>query len=136
MEVRQILGENNVYDLIDSRQTDRRQSFIVIFCALLMLFDGFDTQVISFIVPALAKEWHLSKSIFGSVFSADFFGLLLGNFGIPFLTQRFGTKKMAFIATGVFGLFTFLTVFATSVSQLIGLRFQSRLQSVPPTLPS
>jgi AAHS family 4-hydroxybenzoate transporter-like MFS transporter len=119
MEMRQI----NIYDLIDSRRISRRQYFIVAFCALLMLFDGFDTQIISFIVPVLAKEWHLPKSDLGPIFSAVFFGLLIGNFGIPFLTQRFGTKRMAFMATGLFGLFTVLTVFATTVPQLIGLRF-------------
>ncbi|WP_201319648.1 MFS transporter, partial [Burkholderia sp. E168m30] len=119
MEIRKI----NVYDIIDSRRIGRRQYFIVAFCALLMLFDGFDTQVISFIVPVLAKEWQLPKAVFGAIFSAVFFGLLIGNFGIPFATRRFSTKKIAFVATAAFGLFTVLTVFATSVPQLIALRF-------------
>jgi MFS transporter, AAHS family, 4-hydroxybenzoate transporter len=118
MELRTI----NIYDVIDSRRVGRAQYFIVAFCALIMLFDGFDIQVISFIVPVLAKEWHLPKSVIGSIFSAVFAGLLIGNFGIPFLIQRFGTKKMAFIATASFGLFTLLTVFATSVPELIVLR--------------
>jgi benzoate transport len=118
METRQV----NIYDLIDSRRVGRAQYFIVAFCALIMLFDGFDIQVISFIVPVLAKEWHLPKAALGSIFSAVFFGLLIGNFGISFLTQRFGTKKMAFISTAFFGLFTLLTVFATSVPELIALR--------------
>jgi len=66
----------------------------------------------------LAKEWHLSKPDTGSIFSTYLFGLLIDNFGIPFLTQRFETKRMAFVATGLFGLFTVLNVFATSVQQL------------------
>jgi AAHS family 4-hydroxybenzoate transporter-like MFS transporter len=118
MDVRQL----NIYDLIDSRRVGKAQYFIVAFCALVMLFDGFDIQVMSFVVPVLAKEWHLPKAVIGSIFSAVFFGLLIGNFGIPFLIQRFGTKKMAFVATGFFGLFTLLTVFVTNVPQLIGLR--------------
>jgi AAHS family 4-hydroxybenzoate transporter-like MFS transporter len=80
MELRTI----NIYDVIDSRRVGRAQYFIVAFCALIMLFDGFDIQVISFIVPVLAKEWHLPKSVIGSIFSAVFAGLLIGNFGIPF----------------------------------------------------
>ena len=118
MDVRQL----NIYDLIDSRRVGKAQYFIVAFCALVMLFDGFDIQVMSFVVPVLAKEWHLPKAVIGSIFSAVFFGLLIGNFGIPFLIQRFGTKKMAFVATGFFGFFTLLTVFVTNVPQLIGLR--------------
>jgi hypothetical protein len=54
MQARQV----NVYDLIDSHRIGRREYLIVGFCALLMLFDGFDTQGISFIVPVLAKDWR------------------------------------------------------------------------------
>jgi MFS transporter, AAHS family, 4-hydroxybenzoate transporter len=116
------LRQVNFHDVIDSHSIGRRQYVILAFCSLLMLFDGFDTQVISFIVPVLAKEWHLPKAAFGPIFSAVFFGLLIGNFGVPFLTQRIGTKKTIIIATGAFGLFTLLAAFASSVPQLITLR--------------
>jgi MFS transporter, AAHS family, 4-hydroxybenzoate transporter len=112
----------NFHDLIDSSGIGKRQLLILAFCSLLMLIDGFDTQVISFIVPVLAKEWQLPKAVLGSIFSAAFFGLLIGNFGVPFVSRRIGTKKMAIIATGAFGLFTLLAAFVSSVPQLIALR--------------
>lgn len=87
-----------------------------------MMIDGFDTQVISFIVPVLAKQWQLPKAVLGSIFSAAFFGLLIGNFGVPFVSRQIGTKKTAIIATGAFGLFTLLAAFVSSVPQLIALR--------------
>lgn len=121
-------GENvntrqiNFHDLIDGSRIGKRQFLILAFCSLLMLIDGFDTQVISFIVPVLAREWHLPKAVLGSIFSSAFFGLLIGNFGVPFVSRRIGIKKMAVIATGAFGLFTLLAAFVSNVPELIALR--------------
>jgi AAHS family 4-hydroxybenzoate transporter-like MFS transporter len=112
----------NIHDVIDSRQIGRTQYIALGLCALLMLFDGFNTQTISYIVPILAKEWHLPKSILGTIFSAAFVGLLIGNFGISALANRFGPKRMLIVSTAFFGLFTALTVFATSAPELIALR--------------
>ncbi len=118
MNTRQV----SFHDLIDNTRIGKRQLLILAFCSLLMLIDGFDTQVISFIVPVLAKQWNLPKAVLGSIFSAAFFGLLIGNFGVPFVSRRIGTKTTAIIATGAFGLFTLLAAFVTSVPQLIALR--------------
>jgi MFS transporter, AAHS family, 4-hydroxybenzoate transporter len=112
----------NIHDLIDRSRIGRIQYIALALCALLMLFDGFNTQTISYIVPVLAKEWHLPKSVLGTIFSAAFIGLLIGNFGISPLANRFGPKRMTVVSTATFGLFTLLTVFVTSVPQLIALR--------------
>jgi benzoate transport len=112
----------NIHDVIDRDRIGRAQYVALGLCALLMLFDGFNTQTISYIVPVLAKEWHLPKSILGTIFSAAFVGLLMGNFGISPLANRFGPKKMTVLSTAIFGLFTVLTVFVTNAPQLIVLR--------------
>ena len=52
MNTRQV----SFHDLIDNTRIGKRQLLILAFCSLLMLIDGFDTQVISFIVPVLAKQ--------------------------------------------------------------------------------
>jgi benzoate transport len=112
----------NIHDVIDRYRIGRTQYVALGLCALLMLFDGFNTQTISYIVPVLAKEWHLPKAILGTIFSSAFVGLLIGNFGISPLANRFGPKKMTVLSTAVFGIFTVLTVFVTSAPQLIVLR--------------
>ncbi|GAB2872650.1 aromatic acid/H+ symport family MFS transporter [Paraburkholderia jirisanensis] len=118
MEARKI----NIHEVIDRHRIGRTQYVGLGLCALLMLFDGFNTQTISYIVPVLANEWHLPKSILGTIFSAAFVGLLIGNFGISPLANRFGPKKMTVLSTALFGLFTLLTVFVTNAPQLIVLR--------------
>jgi MFS transporter, AAHS family, 4-hydroxybenzoate transporter len=112
----------NIHDIIDGHRIGRTQYVALALCALLMLFDGFNTQTISYIVPVLANEWHLPKSVLGPIFSAAFVGLLIGNFGISPLANRFGPKRMTVWSTAAFGFFTLLTVFVTNVPQLIVLR--------------
>lgn len=112
----------DIHDLIDRHKPGRSQYIALLLCAALMLFDGFNTQTISYIVPVLAHDWHLPKSELGTIFSSAFVGLLIGNFGISSLANRFGPKKMTVISAAVFGLFTLLTLFATDVNQLIAAR--------------
>jgi AAHS family 4-hydroxybenzoate transporter-like MFS transporter len=88
-----------------------------------MFLDGFNTQAISYIVPALSKEWHLPREILGSIFSAALVGLMVGYLAVAPLSSRFGHKRMMLASTLVFAIFTMLTVFCTNVTELIALRF-------------
>jgi AAHS family 4-hydroxybenzoate transporter-like MFS transporter len=118
VETRQV----NFHEIIDSSAIGGRQYVILAFCSLLMLFDGFNTHVISFIAPVMAKQWHWLKDAFGPIFSAVFFGLLIGHFGVAFITQRVGTKKTTIIAAGAFRLFTLLAASASNLAEQIVLR--------------
>ncbi|WP_321795481.1 MFS transporter [Caballeronia sp. J97] len=113
----------DVADIIERQRINGRQYLIVLLCALLMFLDGFDTQAVSYIVPVLAKTWHLPREILGSIFSAALVGLMVGYLAISPLSGRFGHKRMMVFSTVFFAIFTLLTVFATNVTELIGLRF-------------
>ena len=112
----------NIHDVIDREPIKRTQVVALVLFALLLLSVGYDIQVASYYVPVLAKVWHLPKSILGTIFSAAFVGLLIGNFGISPLANRFGPKKMAVISTTAIGLLTLLTLLATNANELIALR--------------
>ncbi|WP_345891733.1 MFS transporter [Burkholderia sp. Tr-860] len=113
----------DVADIIERQKVGSGQCMVVLLCALLMFLDGFDTQAISYIVPALSHDWHLPREILGSIFSAALVGLMVGYLAVAPLSSRFGHKRMMIASTLMFAAFTMLTVFATSVSELIGLRF-------------
>jgi AAHS family 4-hydroxybenzoate transporter-like MFS transporter len=112
----------NIHDVIDRESVKKTQVVALVLLALLLLSIGYDIQVASYIVPVLAKEWHLPKPILGTIFSAAFVGLLIGNFGISPLANRFGPKKMAIISAVATGLLTLLTLLATNANELIALR--------------
>ncbi|GAB2899262.1 4-hydroxybenzoate transporter PcaK [Paraburkholderia jirisanensis] len=113
----------DVADVIERQRVGKGQWLVVLLCALLMFLDGFDTQAISYIVPALSRDWHLPREILGSIFSAALVGLMIGYLAIAPLSARFGHKRMMLASTLLFAVFTMLTVCATNVTELIGLRF-------------
>lgn len=113
----------DVGDAIERQKVGAGQCLVVLLCALVMFLDGFDTQVISYIVPALSHAWHLPRALLGSIFSAALVGLMAGYLAVAPLSARFGHKRMMLASTLTFAVFTMLTVFATNVGELIGLRF-------------
>ncbi|NWK42795.1 MFS transporter [Ralstonia pickettii] len=115
----------DVAEIIERQKAGAGQYTVVLLCALLMFLDGFDTQAISYIVPALSKQWHLPREILGSIFSAALVGLMVGYLAVAPLSARFGHKRMMMTSTVLFAVFTMLTVFATNVTELIGLRFMA-----------
>jgi MFS transporter, AAHS family, 4-hydroxybenzoate transporter len=113
----------DVGEFIERQKVGRGQCLVVLLCAMLMFVDGFDTQAVSYIVPALAKDWQLPREVLGTIFSGALVGLMVGYLAIAPLSARFGHKRMMLLSSVLFAVFTLLTVFATNVTELIGLRF-------------
>jgi AAHS family 4-hydroxybenzoate transporter-like MFS transporter len=112
----------DVPSFINSRRTGAVQYAIVVLCGFVMFLDGFDTQAISYMAPSIAREWSLSKELLGPIFSSALTGLMVGYLLVSPLSDRFGHRKLVVISTLAFALLTFATIFATNVTELIGLR--------------
>jgi AAHS family 4-hydroxybenzoate transporter-like MFS transporter len=107
---------------VDERRVSPFQYGVVTLCALVMFIDGFDTQAISYMAPAIAKEWHLGKAALGPIFSSALVGLMIGYLGLSPLSDRFGHRKTIIASTSAFALFTLVSVMARNVDQLMILR--------------
>src|ERR1035438_7409477 len=71
-------SEINLSTLIDSRRLGALQLRIIALCGLVMLVDGFNTQIIGYIAPLIAKEWGMPRSALGPIFSLGLAGLMVG----------------------------------------------------------
>ncbi len=120
-------SEIDVSSLIDSRSLSGLQIRVIILCGLVMLLDGFNTQIIGYIAPLISKEWGTSRSALGPVFSLGLAGLMVGYLILPPFGDRFGHKRILIICTFAFSLFTFLTVAATDLTHLELFRFLTGL---------
>ncbi|MET7995800.1 MFS transporter [Amycolatopsis sp. NPDC005232] len=89
---------------------------------LVMFLDGLDTQAISFVAPAVAREWSLPVAALGPIFSASIVGLMIGYLVLSPLAHRIGHRKLVIAATALFGVFTVLCAVAGNETQLIALR--------------
>jgi AAHS family 4-hydroxybenzoate transporter-like MFS transporter len=116
-------GVFDVPAFINSRHVGTVQYGIVLLCGLVMFLDGFDTQTISYMAPVIAKEWELSRDVLGPIFSSALAGLMVGYLALAPLSDRFGHRRLIIASTVTFALLTLVTVLATSVTQLIVLRF-------------
>ena len=67
----------DVAEFIDAQPVGGFQIRLLLTCAAVLFLDGFDTQAIGFVAPALAKEWGVTKVALGPVFSAGLFGLMI-----------------------------------------------------------
>src|SRR5579871_4482716 len=97
----------DVADFIDAQPVGGFQIRLLLICAAVLFLDGFNTQAIGYVAPALAKEWSLSKGALGPVFSAGLFGLMIGALAFSPLADRVGRKKIILFSTVAFGLGAF-----------------------------
>ena len=87
--------------------------------AAILLVDGFNTQVIGYIAPQVAKNMHLSRDVLAWVLSADKVGLLIGYLFIAPLSGYFGHKRVSIGCIIFFGLLAWLTTVSGNATELI-----------------
>ena len=64
--------------IIDRHPVGSFQLRLLLICAAVLFIDGFDTQAIGYVAPAVARRWNCPRGALGPVFSAGLFGLMIG----------------------------------------------------------
>lgn len=117
----------DIQRFINDNPFSRYQWLILALCFITVAIDGFDTAIIAFIATDLVQEWGVQKSDLGPVMSAALVGLAVGALTAGPLADRIGRKKVLVLSILVFGSFSLLTAFATSLNALALLRFLTGL---------
>lgn len=116
-------GIIDITTLVDERQVSAFNVKIVLLSFLVMLSDGYDLQAISLAGPGLVQSWHLDRAALGPVFSASLVGMFFGGPLFAYVGDRFGRRPAIIWASLLYGAVTLAAAFATSVDELIALRF-------------
>jgi AAHS family 4-hydroxybenzoate transporter-like MFS transporter len=112
----------NVTAVIDQSPISRKQWAVLGISLATALFDGYDTQGIGYVAPAMAHDLGLAPGALGPVFSASFFGLTIGAVVFGMLADKIGRKQAIIWPMAVFGVFSLLTPLGRSVESLVILR--------------
>ena len=113
----------DVSRLIDEQRIGSFTVKLVILSFAVMLTDGYDLLAVSYGAPALISAWHIKPAALGPVFSASPLGMVLGAPLLGWLGDRYGRRVTVIFGALIFGVFTLICASATSVNELMILRF-------------
>lgn len=112
--------KNNIF-----RSLNPYQYVVIAICFLCNMLDGMDVLIISYAAPAIAKAWSLSPEALGVIFSSGLIGMSVGAVIIAPYADKLGRKPMMLLAPFIMGISIFLTSYASTINQLMLLRFIS-----------
>ena len=113
----------DIADLIDNSRVGRFQVGVFVLCALGLIMAGFDLQSMGYVAPVLIPELGLEIGQMGAILGPANFGVLVGSLLFTMLGDRFGRRPILILSALIFAIFTILTARATSLEQLLLIRF-------------
>jgi MFS transporter, AAHS family, 4-hydroxybenzoate transporter len=124
------MAADNVVDiaqLIDERRISSFQILVAVLCALAVFMDGFDTQMVGYVLPAIAKSLQIPPAALTPVVVSGLVGLMTGALVFGIVADRIGRKSVIIFCLIMFGAFMVMTPTASSVQGLMAWRFLTGL---------
>jgi MFS transporter, AAHS family, 4-hydroxybenzoate transporter len=113
----------DIADRIDNSPIGALQVSTFGLCLLCLIMDGFDVQALGYVAPEIVRTWQIPNAALGPVFGAGNFGVLVGSLCFSMLADKIGRRPILVGATLFFGVMTLATARASSVGELLALRF-------------
>ena len=122
-----LLGNLDVTAAIDRSFLGALGLRVLVLCALVIMIDGFDVQVITYVAPVLTKALGVDRSMLGPVFSSGLVGTMLGALVLAPLADRVGRKLVLCGCILVFALCSLGTITVGGIESLMIWRFAAGL---------
>lgn len=113
----------NINDIIDKARFAAFHWKVLIWCLIIIIFDGYDLVIYGVALPLLMQQWSLTAVQAGLLASAALFGMMFGAMIFGTLSDKLGRKKTIMICVTLFSGFTFLGAFASNPVEFAILRF-------------
>lgn len=94
------------------------QKIVFLLAALSIVMDGFDGQLIGYAIPALLKEWGLTRGDFSPTVAAGLVGMGIGSALAGFFADKFGRRWAIIGSVLIFSVATFAIGFANGITEI------------------
>src|SRR5262249_17099616 len=121
------LGTLDVTAAIDQSPLGALGLRVLVLCGLVILIDGFDVQVITYVAPVLTQALGVDRSMLGPVFSSGLVGTMLGALLLAPTADRIGRKLILCGCILLFALCSLGTITASGIESLMAWRFMAGL---------
>lgn len=111
-----------IQSLIDGHPVGRLQRRVLLLCFGVLVLDGIDVAVVSFIAPSLIADWGISKAQLGPVVTSGLLGLAIGSLIAGPMADRFGRRKIIIGSLLFFGIMSAATALTSGVVEFSILR--------------
>ncbi|HEY1362847.1 MAG TPA: MFS transporter [Xanthobacteraceae bacterium] len=116
-----------VSQLLNERGLGPFQIKLLVWSLFIVFIDGYDIGAIAFAAPHLVEAWHIERSALGPVLSASLVGILFGSAIFGWVGDHYGRKAALISSMLLFGAFTWIAAYSTSLDQLFWLRLVAGL---------
>lgn len=98
-----------------------------VLCGLVLLLEGYDLAAIGYAIPSLVDAWKIAPAAFTPVLTGANVGLMAGSLVAGLPGDRAGRKPVLIGAVLAFGIFSLLSAFVHTPTQLALVRFLTGL---------
>jgi AAHS family benzoate transporter-like MFS transporter len=96
----------DVHKYADEARFNRFHGRILLWCAVIIIFDGYDLAVAGIALPSIMKEMGVTAQNAGFMVSSALFGMMFGAIFLGTLADRIGRAKTIVLCIALFSAFT------------------------------
>lgn len=96
----------DVHKLADEAKFNSFHGRILLWCSLIIIFDGYDLAVAGIALPSIMKEMGVTAQNAGFMVSSALFGMMFGAIFLGTIADKIGRNKAIVICIALFSIFT------------------------------
>jgi len=117
----------DVHKLSDEASFNRFHGLVLFWCALIIVFDGYDLAVVGIALPSIMKEMGVTPTNAGFMVSSALFGMMFGAIFLGTIADKIGRRWAISICIGLFSVFTSAAGFTHDPVAFSAMRFLAGL---------
>ena len=117
----------DLHKLADQARFNGFHRGVLLWCALIIIFDGYDLAVAGIALPSIMKEMGVSPTNAGFMVSSALFGMMFGAIFLGTIADRIGRRRAIAICVALFSVFTAAAGFTSDPVTFSAMRFLAGL---------